>query len=230
MAERDFKGIWIPKEVWLDERLNALDKVILAEIDSLDMAERGCYASNKFIADFCQCSETKVSTAISRLIKFGYIYVQSFDGRQRELKSRLSNFERQTFKNEKADSQNLKESNTENKTVIKTDKKDIKKDFCQMIVVGFTPNKELQKALFDFIEMRKLIKKPIVTDRALHLLLKKLNGIAEDDETQIKVLEQSIMNNWQSVYPLKTDNNTVGANGIKIKPESERDHTLDGIL
>ena len=24
---RDFKGVWIPKEVWLDTRLNALDKV-----------------------------------------------------------------------------------------------------------------------------------------------------------------------------------------------------------
>lgn len=114
--ERDFKGVWIPKTVWLDERLNALDKVILIEIDSLDNGERGCYASNKHIAEFCQCSETKVSTAISKLIKLGYLYVQKFDGRQRELKSRLSNFERQELKNCKSDFENLKESNTYNKT------------------------------------------------------------------------------------------------------------------
>lgn len=114
--ERDFKGVWIPKEVWLDDRLNALDKVILTEIDSLDMSERGCYASNRHIAEFCQCSETKVSTAISKLIKLGYLYVKSFDGRQRELKSRLSKFERQTFKTCGADLQNLKESNTYNNT------------------------------------------------------------------------------------------------------------------
>ena len=25
--ERDFKGVWIPKEVWLDERLGILDKI-----------------------------------------------------------------------------------------------------------------------------------------------------------------------------------------------------------
>ncbi len=118
MAEydRDFKGVWIPKTVWLDTRLNALDKVILTEIDSLDNGERGCYASNRHIADFCQCSETKVSTAISKLIKYGYIYVQKFDGRQRELKSRLSNFERQTSKICKADIKDLKESNTNNNT------------------------------------------------------------------------------------------------------------------
>ena len=123
MNERDFKGVWIPKVVWLDNRLNALDKVILTEIDSLDQGERGCYASNQHIADFCQCSITKVSTSISRLIDLGYLYVQKYDGRQRELKSRLSKFERQTFKNCKADSQKLKESNTGNNTPTNTTRK-----------------------------------------------------------------------------------------------------------
>ena len=119
--ERDFKGVWISKEVWLDTRLNALEKIILTEIDSLDN-ERGCWASNKYIAEFCQCSETKVSTAISKLIKLDYLYIQSFDGRQRILKSRLSNFERQDFKKSKADSQNLKQNNINNKTNNNTEK------------------------------------------------------------------------------------------------------------
>lgn len=119
--KRDFKGVWIPKTVWLDTRLNALEKVILAEIDSLDSSERGCWASNKHIAEFAQCSETKVSTAVTKLIKLGYLYVQKFDGRQRELKSRLSNFERQTLKNNEADFKNQKESNTESNPVSNTD-------------------------------------------------------------------------------------------------------------
>jgi len=123
--ERDFKGVWIPKEVWLDTRLNALEKVILTEIDSLDMSDKGCFASNKHIAEFCQCSETKVSTAISKLIDYGYIYVKSFDGRQRVLKSRLSNFERQNFKKGEADFKDLKQSNTYNNTSIKTDRKEL---------------------------------------------------------------------------------------------------------
>lgn len=121
--ERDFKGVWIPRDVWLDERLNMLEKGILTEVDSLDMSDKGCFASNKHIADFCQCSETKVSTAISKLVDLGYLYVKHFDGRQRILKSRLSNFERQTFKKCEADSQNLKESNTSNKPSNKTSKK-----------------------------------------------------------------------------------------------------------
>ena len=119
--ERDFKGVWIPKEVWLDTRLNSLDKVILAEIDSLDQGERGCFASNKHIADFCQCSDTKVSLAISKLVSLGYLYIQSFDGRQRELKSRLSKFERQTFKICEADFQKMKDSNIDNNTESNTE-------------------------------------------------------------------------------------------------------------
>lgn len=88
---RDFKGVWIPKEVWLDTDLNALDKIILVEIDSLDSEERGCFASNKYLAEFCQCSESKVSRSISKLTKFGYVSVKSFNGRCRVLKSLLKN-------------------------------------------------------------------------------------------------------------------------------------------
>ena len=95
MEQRDFKGVWISKEVWLDERLNALEKIILVEIDSLDCEESGCYASNEYLATFCQCSLTKVSLGIKKLITLGYIYVVSFDGRTRLLKSKQKKNERQ---------------------------------------------------------------------------------------------------------------------------------------
>lgn len=83
--ERTVKGIWIPIEIWEDTRLTALDKIILAEIDSLD-GEEHCFASNKYIAQFCHCSETHVSKSISKLIEYGYISIISFDGRTRCLK------------------------------------------------------------------------------------------------------------------------------------------------
>lgn len=108
---REFKGVWIPKQIWLDERLNMLEKGILTEIDSLDNEENGCFASNEYIAKFCQCSETKVSTAIKKLIELDYLYVKSFDGRIRILKSRLSNFERQTINNLKSEFKNFKDNN-----------------------------------------------------------------------------------------------------------------------
>lgn len=128
-VKRDFKGVWIPREVWLDKRLSALDKVILTEIDSLDQGGNGCYASNQHLAEFCQCSERKVSDAVTKLIKCGYVSVASFDGRKRTLRSNLSNVRgrleksaRQDSKNCEAESQNLLQSNTYRKTSTNTDK------------------------------------------------------------------------------------------------------------
>lgn len=208
---RDFKGVWIPKKVWLDTRLNALDKVILMKIDSLDQGEKGCYASNEHLANFCQCSKTKVSTAISKLIECGYVYIQNFDGRKRELKSRLSNFERQNIKNCNAEYHNLKESNTDintdnntNNTLSKKERKSKSKSYDEQIA-EYTGNEELQDALKAFLQMRSFIKKPM-TEYALKLMLKKLDEIGNTDDTKIAILNQSITNNWQGIFPLKDGN------------------------
>ena len=50
--ERKFKGVWIPKEIWEEKSLSILEKVMLVEIDSLEDEEDGCYASNKYFANF----------------------------------------------------------------------------------------------------------------------------------------------------------------------------------
>lgn len=106
--KREFKGVWFPAEVWLDERLTALEKIILIEIDSLD-SDNGCYASNEYLAKFCQCSQSKVSGAITKLRQLGYIRIKSFDGRKRILESCLSFSVRQSTKKEKSAQQNLEE-------------------------------------------------------------------------------------------------------------------------
>lgn len=219
--ERDFKGIWIPKEVWLDERLNALDKVILAEIDSLDSSDKGCWASNKHIAEFCQCTERTVSAAISKLIKCGYIYVQKFDGRQRELKSRLANSSMQGRKNFYADTKNLQESNTSNNTLNNT-KKERKKESSYDDILSTIANEDLRDLYLEYIKMRKMIKAPM-TDRALAMLINKVNDLEPHSvENQKKLLEVAIMNNWKSVYPLKDKAN--------IKQEAQPSAQADELL
>ena len=207
---RDFKGVWIPKEVWLDTRLNALDKVILMEIDSLDQGEKGCYASNEHLAEFCQCSKTKVSTAISKLIECGYLYIQNFDGRKRELKSRVSNFERQSLKKCNADIQNLKENNTyrntnnnTNNTVSKKERKSKSKSYDEQIT-EYTQNEELQNALKAFVQMRAFIKKPL-TEYGLKLLLNKLSKIGRTDAEKIAIVNRSVEHNWQGFFEIKEE-------------------------
>lgn len=72
------------------------------------------------------------------------------------------------------------------------------------IIKDYTNNDALISALKDFAEMRKKIKKPL-TDRALTLLLKKLDRLADDDDKKIKILEQSIFHNWQGIFELKNN-------------------------
>lgn len=66
----------------------------------------------------------------------------------------------------------------------------------------------LQKAFDDFIDMRKKIKKP-ATEYAIKLLKSKLWKLSNSNEdVAIKILEQSILNNYQDVYELKTESPT----------------------
>lgn len=148
---RDFKGIWIPKEVWLDNRLNTIDKIILLEIDSLDISDEGCYASNKYLSDFCQCTEWTISNSINKLIKLNYIEVVKFDGRKRYLKSRLVKIQRQTCENPKADIGNSKDININN-NIINNKIYNIYGEFKNVKLTDDEYNKLKEKNLLPYIE------------------------------------------------------------------------------
>ena len=52
--------------------------------------------------------------------------------------------------------------------------------------------------------MRKAIKKPLTT-RALELMINKLKKITSNTNEQIQILNNSIMNNWLGIFPLKEE-------------------------
>lgn len=87
---RDFKGIWIPKEIYLSKELNWIEKILLFEIDSLDTEEDHCYASNKYFAEFLDVTERRIQQCLNHLKELGYIEQIGFDGRKRTLQSKLS--------------------------------------------------------------------------------------------------------------------------------------------
>lgn len=80
-TERDFKGVWIPKHIYLDRELSWTEKILLIEIDSLDKGE-GCYASNEYLADFLQVSKGQIVDLRTGLRKKGYLIDRKFDGRR----------------------------------------------------------------------------------------------------------------------------------------------------
>lgn len=221
--KREFRGVWFPADVWLDKRLNMVEKGILVEIDSLDNEETGCIAGNHYLADFCQCSETKVSLAISKLINLGYIYTQSFNGRTRILKSSLSKNERQPFKKCEADLQNMKAINKDINKDINNKKESKPEASYDDIINQSVTNEDTKAALYEFIKMRKLIKKPM-TNRALELLLNKLKKLSNSNHLlAVDILNQSITNNWQDIYPIKED--TLSRKPLLSRNFTEREYS-----
>lgn len=75
--KKEFTGIWIPREIWEDDRLSIHDKVAFAVISGLARGEAGCYATNKALAEFCKTSERQICRTVGNLIKFGYLRTEN---------------------------------------------------------------------------------------------------------------------------------------------------------
>lgn len=87
-SNRGFKGIWIPASYWLDENLTIQEMLFLAEIDSLDIDEKGCYATNKHFSDFFGLTAGRCSQVITSLKEKGYIEVELVFNKKKDIKNR----------------------------------------------------------------------------------------------------------------------------------------------
>lgn len=132
--EKEFKGVWIPADIFLIEGLTLQEKLLIITIIGLDNGE-GCFAGNDYLAKFIQVSKSTCSNFISKLKDKGIIYEpKEFDGRKRYIAidkkllyslplinteaafekqlSSLSNIIKQPLKIAKADSEILEGSHT----------------------------------------------------------------------------------------------------------------------
>lgn len=116
-----------------------------------------------------------------------------------KIENGFSKTENRTTQNRKT----VTEITTDTTTDIKKKaRKKTKADYDEILAT--IENAKLKNAFYDFIKMRMLIKSPL-TNRALTMLIDKVIALSPDEDTQIKILEQSILNNWKSVYPLKNN-------------------------
>ena len=233
--KRDFKGVWFPKEIWLDDRLSALDKIILLEIDSLDVDELGCYASNEYLAEFCQCGETKVSNCIKKLIELEYIELINFDGRTRFLRSCVSKKVKLPYKKGKAESQKVQpinninlynnkslnkssllyineNNNLENKSSKLLENKNIRKGFNLGKPKKMTQKELLYHKLLDEI----LVKSPLYqNDTIRDLLIRWINALYEINKLPSSIsLEDSLLelNKYDDNTIIETIKNSIKSN------------------
>lgn len=67
---------------------------------------------------------------------------------------------------------------------------------------AFSEDEGLNNTILEYIEFRKKLKKPM-TDNAIDRLIKRLQGMTDDVQEQIDILNQSIDKGWMDIYPLK---------------------------
>lgn len=248
---RGFKGIWIPAEIWLSKELTVMEKLFFVEIQSLDN-EDGCYASNQHFAKFFGLSKNRCSEVINSLKNKEFITIEYLkDGK--ETKGRILKSTLKLLKNkeilpnggysekcegvfgksnggysEKCEDSNTLFSNTfrnKEKNTTYSKRKTQKTSFADEMFGEYTDNQELLDSLFDFVDMRKQIKKPITTKSTVIRLLNKLDKLSGgDDDKKIKLLNASIDHCWQDVYERSLDDDTTtGSAGEKSnEPKDEK--------
>ena len=224
---RDFKGVWVPKEIWLRDDLDAIEKVILAEIDSLDN-ENNCVAGNEYFARFCQCSESKVSKTIKKLKDLQLIEIVSFDGRHRKIRVVKENIQSSTknkaesYKNKANNIVNNPISNTNNNknntNVLLDENSSLGNNFlkssntlktkqnkyskCVSLIHDFTGNEKLITALVDYLNLLLEIDKSMYTNQ-FKGKLNKLKQLDTNEDDMVCIVNQSIQYGWKSFYPMK---------------------------
>ena len=70
---RNFKGVWIPKDLYLEKGLTWTQKLILLEVDSFSNNGLPCFVSNEHLSQFTQASLSSVEKGISKLVQAGYL-------------------------------------------------------------------------------------------------------------------------------------------------------------
>lgn len=179
--------------------------------------------SRQYLCDFTGATKPTIDKSLNDLVEMGLIIKISntinnvlFNKYKADL-SKIDNFtgSKETLL---GGSKETLPNNINNNIDIKESKKESNYN---TIINSQITNEYLKTTLYEFIKMRKLIKKPM-TDRALQLLISKLHKLANTPDKAIQVLEQSIVNNWQDIYELKTNCAKPKDNG---KQATKREYT-----
>lgn len=222
MADDIIKGVQvnsagfgtISKLAMQDRRLHIAAKAIYAYFNSYAGGGDTCFPSRKKICFDLGISNDTLSKYLRQLTECGYITVEQikeggkFSHNIYTLNGTISPCPKisdtENFGNGKTDtninSSNINIISNNNST---KERKKAAGSFDE-IIADYTSSEDLKRALYEYIKMRKLIKKPL-TDYALKRQLKTLDGLAKTDAEKVAVVDQSVTRNWLGLFPLKSD-------------------------
>ena len=216
----------------LAKKIGLTQAIVFGQLCSLQdtMGEWFFFTQDK-LAEACCISVATIKRSLTELRTLGYIqtirkgnpcktlYSIQWSNliAQNELTSKVKMSQQDSSK--RANIINNNQSN--NKTINKNTKE---KPF-ESIFNNMEASELLKNTLLDFIEFRTKTKAPL-TQKALELMLKKLDSIAGNEQEKIEIINQSIMNGWKGIFPL---NNKSNPSSPKIFGKGKEQEYLDSI-
>lgn len=186
----------IPASVRYDNNLKMGEKLMYGEITSLTYKTGECWASNNYFAELYDVSPQAISKWIKSLETYKYITIDyEKNGNQylkRIIKLVSTDIDRGINTGLEGYQRTIKENNINNNNTSINKKENIKRKYFD--------DEEVNNLFNEFLDLRIKLKAKN-TDRAITLLLNELNKW--NKETQIQMINNSIMSSWKSVFPLK---------------------------
>jgi DNA-binding PadR family transcriptional regulator len=210
----------LPAEVRYDNNLTEFEKILFSEITALADKNGYCFASNTYFADLYGKTHNHISYCISKLNDSGYITVsvEQDKGNTRKIYLGLRKIVRGITINRNTSNDKSLDPITKNMDSNITIQdyqsnltKESKKERASFddIVKAFTEHEPLRHEIFEFIKMRKLLKKPL-TNHSLQLSLTQKNkGLFDlsggSHDKALDIVRQTLRNSWLGFYPLRAD-------------------------
>ena len=181
-----------------------------------DEVEGNYHGSLQYLADFTGTTKQTIIKVLKSLTAKKYI--KKSESYQNNVKFCTYKINTTVVEKLTGSQKSLPNNETlDNESLYNKNKKEAKTDF-DVLIDEYTNNDKLKIAIYEFIKMRKGIKKPI-TSYGLKKMLNKLDRLASDDDTKVQILDQSIEHSWNGIFELKNDkgNNSNGRNQQNIK-------------
>lgn len=190
-----FSGVFVPREVLLDQDLSANAKLIFAIVQSLDN-DKGCYASNEYIGGMVGLSESSVRASLQALEEKKYIERYVFDGTSRVLKTcTTKSFSAEPRQISGDTPPEIQRPTRQKSGTYSNRKKNI--DINSLLLPPLPHGDAFAKAWEDWKAYRAECKKPL-TSASIREQLKFLSQQNEHDA--ITSIENSIRNGWAGLF------------------------------
>ena len=196
--------------LWIYILLRANYKKTIA-FDGVTVDEGCLLTSESKLSKETGLSRQQVRTALSKLVLTKEITKASTKTYTLIKVNKWGKYQTTSEADNQGSEQDITQNETQNITKVPTTYKEVYKKNQEVQEKEYKENldcsPEFAKALKEYEQYRKKKKKPL-TPESKTRMLKRLETLAVDEETQIKIIYQAIDRGWSDVYPLDENKNT----------------------